>query len=264
MTCRELRFKQVELADSPATGKHRPDRRLRRGDKLVNVLLGVSKRKVVALQLDRNLEDSVLKQLEAVGDEELIIVSKQVRECRNRGLKKIRNPDRPEAGNYRRDAQRLEEFSELFPDLLSKGKNVFVDGLIGQLLDGGKRGCDCRGVPIERACVEHRITRRRAEHLHEVAATADGRDGIAVGHRLADRRQIRRYPRNRLKAAKRVPEPRDHLVEDQHRIVPVAEVAETFKESRFGQHASDVVGDRLEDDGRDLSWVLFESRASCR
>ena len=107
-------------------------------------------------------------------------------------------------------------------------------------------------MAVERAGEEGGPARRGREHVHQLRRAPERGDRPAVPHRLAERRQVRRHACDRLVATQRMTEARDHLVEDEDGSVPRRELAQPLEEPLLGQHRTDVVRDRLEDDGRDV------------
>ena len=108
-------------------------------------------------------------------------------------------------------------------------------------------------MAVEGAGEECRLPGRGREEVHQLGLAAERRDGPAVRHRLAERRQVGRHAGDRLVAAEPVAEARDHLVEDQDGAVLRRELAEPLEEPGLREDRADVVRDRLEDDRGDVA-----------
>ena len=135
---------------------------------------------------------------------------------------------------------------------------MLVHGLALELLDRRERCCARGRVAVEGAGEERGLPGRRREEIHQLGLAAERRDGPAVRHRLAERRQVGRHAGDGLVAAEPVAEARDHLVEDEHGAVLRRELAQPLEEPGLRQHRADVVRDRLEDDRGDVAVVLVE------
>ncbi len=125
-----------------------------------------------------------------------------------------------------------------------------------QDIDRRQRGADAHRVAVVCAGEGHAAARPKAVHK---VGTADQRgDRVAVGHGLGEGAQVGRHAGDRLVAAERMAEAGDHLVEDQHRSMLRAQLAQRREELGPGQHAADVVRDDLDQDGRDLLAARLE------
>ena len=267
--------RQPELADLLAVGREvdrardgmahalsrdsrcRVTARLGRLEQAVDVLVGVGVREVAALQVQRQLEDAVLHQLAPVADEEVDVVPEQVVVARRpgpRGSSVTKTEPKPDttAGTPMPVVERLQPRARA----LAEPEDVLVHGLALELLDRRERGRGRRGMAVERAGEERGLPGRGREEVHQLGLAAERRDGPAVRHRLAERRQVGRHAGDRLVAAEPVAEARDHLVEDEHGAVLRRELAQPLQEAGLRQHGADVVGDQLEDDRGDV--VLVE------
>ena len=136
---------------------------------------------------------------------------------------------------------------------------MLVHRLALELLDRGERRGARRRMAVEGAGEERGLPGRRREEVHQLGLAAERRDGPAVRHRLAERRQVGRHAGDGLVAAEPVAEAGDHLVEDEHRAVLRRELAQPLEEAGLREHGADVVRDRLEDDRGDV--VLLDERA---
>ena len=88
----------------------------------------------------------------------------------------------------------------------------------------------------------------QAAELHDLALADERGAREAVRHRLAEGRQVGLDAVGRLRAAEVPAEAGDHLVEDEQRAVPRAQVAQALEEPRRRRDAA--LG--LEHDTRDL------------
>ena len=109
-------------------------------------------------------------------------------------------------------------------------------------------------VPGERARLVHGPGGR--DELHDLAPAAVGADRQPAADHLPERRQIRRDPVERLRAARVHAEAGHDLVEDEQRAVRGGELAQPLEEARGREHEPHVPDDRLEDHGRDLVVAL--------
>ena len=93
--------------------------------------------------------------------------------------------------------------------------------------------------------------RSAADQAHQVAPAGDGPDDEAVGHRLGERRQVRRDAEQLLGAAGSGPEAGHDLVEDQDHAVAGAHLAEALEEAGRGPDVA--APERLGHDRRDAT-----------
>src|SRR5262249_56077802 len=91
------------------------------------------------------------------------------------------------------------------------------------------------------------------DSAHEVAAPPVRANGQAAADDLAETREIGTDAILHLSAAERKAEAGDDLVEDQHRAVARAEIAQGLQEAGRRRHDAHVPGHRLDDDGGDLA-----------
>ena len=87
--------------------------------------------------------------------------------------------------------------------------------------------------------------------LHDLPAPGHDRQRRAARHRLAERGEIGRDAEMGLRAAERDPEARDHLVHDEERPVPAAEIPDAFEVARHRHEAAAVAEDGLHHHRRD-------------
>jgi hypothetical protein len=101
-------------------------------------------------------------------------------------------------------------------------------------------------MSVVRARDEHAaLWIRIVEEAHDVLATSDGAQRIAIGDGLAEHAQVGAHARDRLVAATARAEAGLHLVEAQQRSVPVAQRTQSREVAgRRGQHP-DVLQRRL-------------------
>ena len=228
----------------------------------VDVLVGVRVREVAPLQVQRELEDAVLHQLAAVADEQVDVVPEQVVVADDGPFEEVADEDRAEPGHDGRHAEAVVERLESRAGALAEPEDVLVDGLALELVDRRERGGARRRMAVERAGEEGGPARRGREEIHQLGLAAERRDGPAVRHRLAERRQVGRHPGDGLVAAEPVAEARDHLVEDEHGAVLGRELAQPLEEAGLRQHGADVVRDRLEDDRGDVPSCSSSARST--
>ena len=107
------------------------------------------------------------------------------------------------------------------------------------------------GVPGQRAGLVDRAERR--DVLHDVAAAAEHADRHAAADDLAERREVGPDAVELLRAALRDAEAGHDLVEDQHRAVPRAFLAQRLEETRHRRDAVHVARDRFDDHAGDLA-----------
>src|SRR5690606_22907548 len=88
------------------------------------------------------------------------------------------------------------------------------------------------------------------EELHDLAAAADHTQGVAVGYRLAQDRQVGADARDALIPAQGGPKARLHLVEDEDDAVLVAQGPQPLEVTGPRGDDADVLQHGLQDDGR--------------
>ena len=92
----------------------------------------------------------------------------------------------------------------------------------------------------------------RGETRHDVSATTKGRRGHSTADNLAERRQIRSYPEDRLGAAFRHTKSCHHFIKYQDRSRCSAKFAQLLVEARHRWHHVHVARDRLDNHTGDL------------
>ena len=93
----------------------------------------------------------------------------------------------------------------------------------------------------------------RSEPLHDVAAAAERAHRHAAADDLAERREIRAYAVQLLRAAKGHPKTGHDFIEDQQRAAVVALGAQSLEKTRDRRYAVHIAGDGFDDDAGDLS-----------
>ena len=141
--------------------------------------------------------------------------------------------------------------------------------LTGRALHGGASqdlfqrrsgGGDGERIRIERAGVGDDPGLDRFE---DVRPPGDGGDREAPANRLAEHLQVRRDPERLLGPAIELAG-RLHLVEDQERPDPIAQLPESLEEPRLRQDEPHVHRNRFEDDCRDILGMLRRPVLGCR
>src|SRR2546428_9521047 len=92
----------------------------------------------------------------------------------------------------------------------------------------------------------------RPETVHELTLTHQCSNGVAICHGFSKGAQIRCHLADVLVAAEAVAKPRNHLVEDQHDAVRMAQIAQGKQEFGSWQDTADVVWDDLNENGCNL------------
>ncbi len=121
----------------------------------------------------------------------------------------------------------------------------------GQPFQRGQAGRHGDRVPGQRSGLVDRT--EGGQLLHDVAAPAEGAHRHAAADDLAERGQVRANAVALLRATARDAEAGHHLVEDQHRAVPGAQLAHALQEAGSGRDAVHVAGHRLDDDTGELA-----------
>jgi hypothetical protein len=97
-----------------------------------------------------------------------------------------------------------------------------------------------------------------SDEIHEVRAPPVRADGKAAANDLAETRQVGAHIEQLLRPACGRAEARDHLIEDEQRILAIADAAKALEKAVTRRHEPHVACDWLDEDGRNLSVVGLE------
>ena len=213
------------------------------------------RRDVIAFQGHWQHVEPAIQHAAVEVDVELIVVAQEIEVGDSRRGHEVRHEHRAELAGEGLNPQPLDDALEAAPHAIAQIEQSLVEPGLLEHLDRGQAGRHRQRMTVEGAGEEHAAV-GRVEVLHKVAPAADRCAGVAIGHRLAQRRQVRSYAADGLIAAQGVPKASDHLVEHEHDPVLARQRPEAREEFLLGHHHADRVGDGLQNHGRDVVAAL--------
>lgn len=150
-----------------------------------------------------------------------------------------------------RHADRLRRVDEPIHQPRRARGQVFVEARGLDQPERGESGRHGQRVARERACLIDAAQRR--EVRHDVASSAEGRRRHAAADDLAQAGEVGGDAVERLSATQPHAEAAHHFVENQHRAVRGAQLAQRLQEVARAAHEIHVAGDRLDDHRGDFA-----------
>mmetsp|Transcript_508 Transcript_508/g.1557 ORF Transcript_508/g.1557 Transcript_508/m.1557 type:complete len:443 (+) Transcript_508:800-2128(+) len=228
----------------------------RRGERLLDVLLGVGGAHEARLVLGRREVDAALEHAPVPPRELVRVGLSRVGKVLHGALAEEKAKHAADVAAAHLVASLPGRLEDAVDELLREAAHLLVGaGLLEGLerLDARRHG---QRVAAERASLVHGARGRHV--LHDLALAAVGAHGEPPADHLAHGGEVRGDAPVLLRAAVGDAEAGHHLVKHEHRAVLGAQVAEALEELLVRDDEARVAHDGLEDDARDLVLVVLE------